>query len=86
MLVKCSESWSQDSFDCLIQEILIKYSEFKQVDFVVGADRASLRFNWRTHFFYLQLECCIETMWIAPCDLVSEQKMITLADYMQHCR
>jgi hypothetical protein len=86
LLVICSKSWSQDTFDCVIQAILIKYKEFEKVDFVVGADRASLRFSWRKHFFYLQLECCIETMWIEPCDLVSKQKLTTLAGYMQSCR
>ncbi len=85
LLLISSTDHSQDSFACLIQAVLAKYNEFEKIEFVVGADRGCLRFSWRQHFFYLQLESCIETMWIEACDLVSEQQLPALSDYMRQC-
>ena len=85
LLVNSDSLWTQDSFPSLTEGFLQKYQEFQKLEFVIGADRASLRFCWQTHFFYLQFECCIETMWVEPCDLISKQQLIALADYMRRC-
>jgi len=75
--------WSQDDFDLLIDEIFTTYTQLSKLEVINGADRATVRCSWSGHYFYLQFECYIETIWFEPCDQLSEQSLADLANYLQ---
>jgi len=76
--------WSQDDFEQIIKQFFIAFEQFSKLEVITGADRATVRFSWLEHYFYLQFECYIDAIWIEACDQVSECKLTDLSAYIQN--
>ena len=64
LLIAYNSVWYQDDI-CLMKEVIIKkLPAANTIESLVGADRESLRFSWRSHAFMLHFEYYSQSCWI----------------------
>lgn len=85
LVIVPSINWTQDDFEIIIAQFFQYFSQIDKIEVITGADRATVRCHWSEHYFYLQMECYIDTIWLEPCDQISGLSLTELAQYMNGC-